>query len=59
MPKFSVQMVKTITTHIEVEASDATEARRQIKEYGAIEAVSDYKVLSETIKISIGKAGLI
>jgi len=54
--KFTVQITKTITTRIEVEAEHSTEARAKVRDYGLTEAVSDFPVVSETVRVALGFA---
>lgn len=54
--KFSVQITKTITTRIEVEAKNSTDARAKIREYGLTEAANDFPVISETVRVALGFA---
>lgn len=47
MPKYRVTVRRVVHTEIEVDASSTGEAEDKIKSYGAVEAVSDFPVLSE------------
>lgn len=42
MAKFTVTLVRTVTTVIEVEAASAQATRAEIENYGPLEAARDY-----------------
>lgn len=56
MAKFSVTVKKTITTVVEVDAASVPDACFRVKAYGLIEAVSDFRVIDETIAAKIYRA---
>lgn len=49
MPKFKVTIVRTITTHVFIDAPTAEDARKKIEEYGVIASASD---MSDSDEIS-------
>jgi hypothetical protein len=51
MPKFGVTIVKTYVTVVEVDAVSAAAARKQVTEYGLVEAVSDFPVINEDLMV--------
>lgn len=53
MPKFKVQIARTVTTIIEVDAASAKAAREEIAAYGADLAANDYRVVTEWLTRSV------
>lgn len=58
MKPYRVKIVKTITTEIIVDAESASKANQTIRQYGLIEAVSDYPLVDETVSIRIANVKL-
>lgn len=52
MASFHVTVVRTVTTTLVVDAESAADARRQIEDYGVVEAWSDFEHVDET---AVGK----
>ena len=56
MTKYIVTIKRTITTDLEVEATSAVDACRLVKDYGLVEASSNFNVISVSEKKKINQA---